>query len=66
VQEGSAFEQIKTYLKSINPSVEVDFSQLDNEWLSYTIMGRADLLYFENWHKAHIRMHLGEDLVEVD
>lgn len=60
----NAFEQIKSYLKNINPSVEVDFAQLDNEWLSYTIMGRADLIYFENWHKAHLKMHLGKDAVD--
>lgn len=59
-----AFEQIKLYLRSINSAIEVDFSRLDNEWLSYTIMGRADLLYFENWHKAHLKMHLGEATVD--
>jgi hypothetical protein len=59
-----AFEEIRAYLKSVNPAVDVNFSQLDNEWLSYTIMGRADLLYFENWHRAHLRMHLGKAAVD--
>lgn len=32
---------------------QITFNQLDNEWLSYSIIGRADLIYFENWLKNY-------------
>lgn len=32
---------------------QVTFKELDNEWLSYSIIGRADLIYFEKWLKEY-------------
>ncbi|WP_203558621.1 CHAT domain-containing protein [Bacteroides sp. 51] len=29
------------------------FNVLKNDWMSYTIIGRADLIYFDNWLKQH-------------
>jgi len=44
-----AIIKLKTLLRKINPDFKFRFEDLDNEWISYTIIGRADLLYFENW-----------------
>jgi hypothetical protein len=44
-----AITKLNDLLKRINPNFKFDFENLDNEWMSYTIIGRADLLYFENW-----------------
>jgi hypothetical protein len=32
--------------------MQIDFDELDHEWLSYTTVGRADLIFFENWLRA--------------
>jgi len=40
-----ALEDLRNYLKE-NGSEEYVFNNLDNEWLSYSTMGRPDLLYF--------------------
>lgn len=61
----NAFEQVTSYLKELNPAIDVDFTQLDNEWLSYTIMGRADLVYFDNWAQAHQRLHIDGGLEDM-
>lgn len=37
---------------------KIDFKQLDNEWLSYSIIGRADLIIFENWIKSYRDLNL--------
>lgn len=55
-----AFGKLKTYLQTFDPSIDTGFENLDHEWLSYTTIGRADLIYFENWAKAHRELHLGE------
>lgn len=39
-------------------SKKVNFKQLDNEWLSYSIIGRADLIYFENWLDSYREINL--------
>jgi len=49
----AAFENLKKHIKSINPDIETPFESLNHEWLSYTTIGRADLIYFENWHQKH-------------
>ncbi|WP_345949155.1 hypothetical protein ABDD95_20125 [Mucilaginibacter sp. PAMB04274] len=49
----SAYDELKTYPASINPNVTFEFDGLNNEWLSYTTIGRADLINFENWTAAH-------------
>lgn len=55
-----AYDELKAYLTSINAKIKFDFEGLNNEWLSYTTMGRADLIYFENWVKKHQEEHFGE------
>lgn len=44
-----AINKLNTLLQKINPKFKFDFENLDNEWISYTTIGRADLIYFENW-----------------
>lgn len=43
------FDTLDEKLKSILPFLHFDFKNLDNQWLYYTTIGRADLIYFENW-----------------
>lgn len=33
------------------------FNVLKNDWMSYTIIGRADLIYFNNWLRRHDKIH---------
>ncbi|MDB5088597.1 MAG: hypothetical protein JWR09_2591 [Mucilaginibacter sp.] len=54
------FENLKSYLQSINPAINTLFENLDHEWLSYTTMGRADLIYFEKWLFKHQLENFGE------
>jgi hypothetical protein len=54
-----AFENLKNYLQNINPDVNPEFESLDHEWLSYTTIGRADLIYFENWILEHQKQNAG-------
>lgn len=54
-----AFENLKKYLKSINPEIDPDFESLEHEWLSYTTIGRADLIYFESWLLKHQKQNTG-------
>lgn len=55
-----AFENLKLYLQSINPEIDTVFENLEHEWLSYTTIGRADLVYFENWLHKHQRENFGD------
>lgn len=55
----SAFESLKTYLQTINPAIDTLFENLEHEWLSYTTIGRADLIYFENWLFKHQMENFG-------
>lgn len=36
-----------------NSNQQFSFTDFENEWLSYSIIGRADLLLFENWLERH-------------
>ncbi|SHI72261.1 CHAT domain-containing protein [Flavobacterium terrae] len=59
VTKSMRFENRIEALNDLNSLIEkkskkqIKFSQLDNEWLSYSIIGRADLIYFENWLKSY-------------
>jgi hypothetical protein len=44
-----AFFKLENLINSNKGEKEVTLKDLNNEWLSYTIVGRADLLYFDNW-----------------
>lgn len=51
-------EVIERYLKLMkknNPEIK-DFWDLDIEWMYYTILGRADLIYFESYIQKYWRM----------
>lgn len=43
------FDTLDEKLNTILPFLHFDFKNLDNQWLYYTTIGRADLIYFENW-----------------
>ena len=47
-RRGSIFDKITETLSALSKK-KMPFDQLNNEWLSYTTLGRADLIYFENW-----------------
>jgi len=49
----NAFKNLEIYLRSINPNIKLSFGNLDHEWLSYTTLGRADLVYFDQWYLKH-------------
>lgn len=44
-----AFFELESLINSNDGNKKVTLKDLNNEWLSYTIIGRADLLYFDNW-----------------
>ena len=44
-----AIDKLNILIKKNNPDFEFTFENFNNEWMSYTIIVRADLLYFENW-----------------
>ena len=44
-----AINKLNALFQKINHDFRFDFESLDNEWISYTTIGRADLIYFENW-----------------
>ncbi len=54
----NAIEKLNTLLRNIKPDFKFDFEALDNEWLTYTTIGRADLLYFENWIEQYRELNL--------
>jgi len=43
-----AIDAITKQYQQINPSIK-KFSDLDLEWMNYTILGRADLIYFNSY-----------------
>lgn len=53
-----AFENLKEYLHEIDPTINTGFESLEHEWLSYTTIGRADLIYFESWISKHRELNL--------
>lgn len=55
----TAFENLKTYLITINPTINTLFESLELEWLSYTTIGRADLIFFEKWLFKHQMENFG-------
>ncbi len=57
-----AIEKLNTLLKKKNPDFKFDFESLNNEWISYTIIGRADLLYFENWINKYRELNMNFDI----
>lgn len=59
-QRESTFDTLLDFLKELNPEIELSFEDLDHEWLSYTTIGRADLIYFENWKEKHQKNSLSE------
>ena len=56
-----AIESLNTLLKKVNPNFKFDFESLNNEWISYSIIGRADLLYFENWINKYREINMNFD-----
>ncbi len=61
----TAFEELKSYLQTINPSINTIFDSLEHEWLSYTTVGRADLIYFEQWLEKHQKENYGSVVYEM-
>jgi hypothetical protein len=49
----NAFKKLESYLQTINPDIKLSFGNLDHEWISYTTLGRADLVYFDEWYLKH-------------
>jgi len=58
------FETRNQALVELNDLVEnnsrkkISFSDLDNEWLSYSTIGRADLIYFKSWLDDFRRLNI--------
>lgn len=53
-------DELNAYVKSVIPEANIGFENLDHEWLSYTTLGRADLIKFELWLKAHQNINENE------
>ncbi|WP_221391007.1 CHAT domain-containing protein [Dyadobacter sp. NIV53] len=62
----TAWNRLSEYLKSIGSSITSDFWATHHEWLSYTTIGRADLIYFENWRKKHRDVNLDLENADID
>jgi hypothetical protein len=48
-----AYKKLNTLIKKNATSVDFSLFDLNNEWLSYSIIGRADLIYFQNWNEHY-------------
>lgn len=46
-----ALKELDILISSRSQGKTLKFIELDNEWMFYSIIGRADLLYFKNWLK---------------
>jgi hypothetical protein len=57
-----AIDKLNSLLKKVNPHFKFNFESLNNEWISYTIIGRADLLYFENWINKYREINMDFDI----
>lgn len=55
-----AFDNLRGYFQSLDPSFRLDYNDLNHEWLSYTTIGRADLIYFKNWLQDFQLRNYGE------
>ncbi|UMQ43057.1 CHAT domain-containing protein [Chryseobacterium sp. Y16C] len=53
----SALDELSEYLQGIIPEADVAFENLNHEWLSYTTLGRADLIKFKLWHDKHVQIN---------
>lgn len=53
----NVLDELRDYLQSIIPEADVAFDNLDHEWLSYTTLGRADLIKFELWLNKHQKVN---------
>ncbi|MDQ1805015.1 CHAT domain-containing protein [Chryseobacterium sp. CKR4-1] len=53
----SALDELSEYLQEIIPEADVAFENLNHEWLSYTTLGRADLIKFELWLNKHVQIN---------
>ncbi|MBX2977590.1 MAG: hypothetical protein KF721_15800, partial [Ignavibacteriaceae bacterium] len=62
--KSSRFEDRIEALKDLDRLIKersrksLSFNQLDNEWLSYSIIGRADLIYFAGWLKEYRNINM--------
>ncbi len=45
--------ELKKHLLTISSTADILFENFEQDWLFYTTMGRADLVYFEKWVLAH-------------
>ncbi|MGF7140045.1 CHAT domain-containing protein [Roseimarinus sediminis] len=52
-----SYKRLENLLRTNSTQKEFKFNELNNEWLSYSIIGRADLLYFENWINEYIKIN---------
>lgn len=52
-----ALAELDNLIKERSGGTIPEFTDLDNEWLSYSIVGRADLLYFSNWLNEFRRLN---------
>lgn len=58
-----ALKDLDKLISSKSSSQKLRFTDLDNEWLSYSIIGRADLLYFSDWLKNYRELNLDMDKI---
>lgn len=54
-----ALDELNALIKD-RTEKQITFNQLDNEWLSYSIIGRADLIYFNNWLENYRQINKNE------
>jgi hypothetical protein len=48
-KRNESLEDLNKLIVKYGKNDNFNFNCIDNEWLSYSIIGRADLLYFDNW-----------------
>ncbi len=59
-----ALKDLDKLISRKSNSQQLKFTDLDNEWLSYSIIGRADLLYFSSWLKNYRELNLDMDKID--
>jgi len=52
--------ELKNLINENFPEANLDLEILTNDWIHYTTIGRADLIYFQNWVAEHRVLNLDE------
>lgn len=57
-------KELNKLIKTKNPNINMDFENINKEWLLYTTIGRADLIYFDNWLIDFRKLNFDNERIE--